>query len=236
MTVSLAPPEPNRDGPRERLALRGASTLSDTELVAVVLGTGSAAESVHVTAARLLEAVGGLQGLSQVRVDRMSLMRGIGFGKACRLSAAIELGRRLAATPLSRGVPISSSRDVDAALRPRIAYDQREHLLAIPLDARNRPLAEIEIAIGGLTSCAFTPADVFREVLRWPAASVVLVHNHPSGDTTPSAEDVEITERLRVAGKLIGVEVVDHVILGERGYFSFLDRGMLAGVDRNRPR
>jgi len=216
-------------GPRERLALHGEAALSDAELVAVILGTGSATESVHVIAARLLGDAGGVVGLASWGVDRLSSARGIGPSKACRLRAAIELGKRVATKPLSRGVAITSSRDVDAAVRARLRDSTREHFVAIVLDARNRPLAEIDVAVGGLTACAFTPADVFREVLRWPAAAVIFVHNHPSGDVTPSAEDIAITERLRSAGRLIGVDVLDHLIIGEHGYFSFLDRGLLAG-------
>lgn len=215
-------------GPRERLTLYGEASLSDSELIAVILGTGNASDSVHVIAARLLSRVGGITGLATLGVDGLALQSGIGLSKACRLRAAIELGKRLSTTPLNRGVPITSSRDVDVAVRSRLRGESREHFVAIPLDARNRPLAEIDVAVGGLTACALTPADVFREVLRWPASSVVFVHNHPSGDPTPSPEDVEVTERLRAAGRLIGVDVVDHVIIGESGYFSFLDRGLLA--------
>jgi len=221
---------------RERLSTRGEASLSDAELIAVVLASGSATESVHVTAARLLAVSGGLQGLASIGVHRLSDQRGIGVSEACRLRAVVELGRRLAATPLCRAVPISGSRDVDAALRPRLRAATREHFLAIPLDARNRPLAEIDVAIGGLTACALTPADVFREVLRWPAVFVVFAHNHPSGDPRPSPEDIEVTDRLRVAGALIGVEVVDHVIIGESAYFSFLDRGLLSPKTRPLPR
>lgn len=224
---------PDRNGIRERLAIRGEAVLSDSELIALVLATGAATDAQHVIATQLLSVVGGLHGLAAIGVDRLSDQRGIGVSKACRLRASVELGRRLATTPLCRGVPISGSRDVDAALRPRLRAASREHFLAIPLDARNRPLAEIDVAIGGLTACALTPADVFREVLRWPAVSVVFAHNHPSGDARPSPEDLEVTERLRAAGALIGVEVLDHVIIGESGYFSFLDHGLLSA--RKRP-
>jgi DNA repair protein RadC len=230
-TKSVDPSLPS--GPRERLALRGEAALSDAELIAVVLGTGSGNDSVHVIAARLLAEAGGVGGLSAWGVDRLSATRGIGSSKACRLRAAMELGRRIATKPLSRGVPITSSRDVDAAVRMRLRDSTREHFVAIVLDARNRPLAEIDVAVGGLTACALNPADVFREVLRWPAAAVIFVHNHPSGDTFPSAEDIAITDRLRSAGRLIGVEVLDHLIIGEDGYFSFLDRGLFTGKSQS---
>src|SRR5690606_18345940 len=118
-------------------------------------------------------------------------------------------------------------RDVDAAMRPRLANADVEHFIAIALDAKNRPVAEISIARGGLAACPVSPADVFRALLREAAAGVVFVHNHPSGEPSPSAEDVALTDRLRRAGELLGVTVLDHVIIGREGYFSFLDAGLL---------
>jgi DNA repair protein RadC len=116
---------------------------------------------------------------------------------------------------------------VAAALGPRLRDATREHFFALALDAKNRPVAEILVALGGLTACAISPADVFRLVLKEPAAAVIFVHNHPSGEPTPSADDVSVTERLRKAGALLGVSVLDHVILGRDTHFSFLDAGLL---------
>jgi DNA repair protein RadC len=226
MQSALHDPEPA--GPRERLLMNGADALADAELLAVLLGTGTAGEPVSVLAARLLQKAGGLRNLDRLGVSALSEQSGIGTGKACRLRAALELGRRAAAVPLSRGRRITCSRDVDAAFRPRLGKAAQEHFLAVALDTKNRPIAEVEVAVGGLSACALRPADVFRVALRESAAALLLVHNHPSGDPSPSTEDVAFTRRLRRAGELVGVEVLDHIVIGEQGYFSFLDAGLLS--------
>jgi DNA repair protein RadC len=214
-------------GPRERLMMNGEQALSDAELLAVVLGTGAPGDPVGVVAQKLIERSGGLRGLRHAGLAAMSACPGVGITKACRLRAAIELGVRIATRPLHRGEAVRSSVDVAALLRPRLRDASREHFFALTLDAKNRPVAEILIAVGGLTACAVAPADVFRLVLREPAAGVIFAHNHPSGEPAPSAEDVGVTERLRQAGALLGIKVLDHVILGHDGHFSFLDAGLL---------
>lgn len=220
-------------GPRERLALYGRAALSDAELLAVLLGTGSRDSPVSVTAARLLEQAGGLRGLARLSVSQLATQVGIGPTKACRLLSAVELGSRVHCQPFERGRAIGSSRDVDAALRPRFADEVREHFVAVALDAKNQPLAELTIGIGGALACAVAPADVFRPVLQVAAVSVIFAHNHPSGDPTPSEADVAITSRLYQAGQLLGIAVLDHIVLGATGYFSFADAGMLAGIARD---
>lgn len=211
-------------GPRERLQLYGADSLSDSDLVALVLGTGGPGEPVSVLAARLLAESGGLRALSAPGFERM---RGLGPGKACRLRAALELGIRAAAEPLQAGRPIRNSRDVHAAVGLRLQGRAAEHFLAIAVDAKNRPLRQILVALGGLTSCSFTPADAFRPVLREAAAGVVFVHNHPSGEPSPSDDDVAMTRRLCATGRLVGLPVLDHIIVAGERYFSFLDAGLL---------
>jgi DNA repair protein RadC len=208
--------------------LSGEQTLSDAELVAVLLVAGSARDPVGVLAQKLIERVGGLHGMRRAGLAAISACPGIGVTKACRLRAALELGVRLSARPLHPRTPLQHSRDVAAALRPRLRDATREHFFAVTLDVKNRPVAEILVAVGGLSACAVTPADVFRLVLREPAAAVIFVHNHPSGEPAPSADDVSVTERLRQAGALLGVQVLDHVILGHATHFSFLDAGLLS--------
>jgi DNA repair protein RadC len=215
-------------GPRERLILSGEQTLSDADLLAVLLGSGCARDPVAVVAQRLIEQCGGLAGLRRAGLSAMGACAGIGLIKACRLRASIELGMRVHARPLHPRTPITCSRDVADALGPRLRDAAREHFYALALDAKNRPVAEILVAVGGLTACAVTPADVFRMVLREPAASVVFVHNHPSGEPSPSPEDVTVTDRLRQAGSVLGLKVLDHVIVARDGHFSFLDAGLLA--------
>lgn len=215
------------EGPRERMRAVGTEGLSDAELLAILLGTGARREPVGVLASRVLHEVGGIAALSRVGAGALEQMSGLGPGKASRIMAAVELGRRVVTRPLPRGARIGSSREVDAALRPRLAGADVEHFVAIALDAKNRPIGEVEIARGGLSACPVSPADVFRALLREAAAGVVFVHNHPSGEPSPSADDVALTERLRRAGELLGVRVLDHVIIGREGYFSFLDAGLL---------
>jgi DNA repair protein RadC len=208
----------------------GTEGLSDAELLALLLGTGGQREPVGVLASRVLHELGGLPALARVGAGALEQLPGVGPTKASRIVAAVELGRRVASRPLPRGARIGSSRDVDAALRPRLAHLDAERFLAVALDAKNRPVGEVEVARGGLSACPVSPADVFRALLREAAAGVVFVHNHPSGEPSPSAEDVALTERLRRAGELLGVQVLDHVIIGREGYFSFLDAGLLEGA------
>lgn len=215
------------EGPRERMAAVGVEGLSDAELLALLLGTGARQEPVGVLASRLLRELGGLAGLSRIGAGALAQRPGLGPTKASRIVAAVELGRRVVSRPLAWGARMASSRDIDAALRPRLADAEVEHFLAIALDAKNRPIREILIARGGLSACPVSPSDVFRALLREAAAGVVFVHNHPSGEPTPSAEDMILTDRLRRAGELLGVRVLDHVVIGREGYFSFLDAGLL---------
>jgi DNA repair protein RadC len=215
------------DGPRERLARVGVESLSDAELVALLLGTGARGVPVEVLAASVLAERGGLVGLERAGLGALAARVGLGESKACRLLAAVEVGRRVGAVPLVRGMRLGSSRDIDAALRPRLARAEVEHFLAIPLDAKNRPTGELRIATGGQSVCPVAPSDVFRALLREAASAVIFVHNHPSGDPAPSREDQLITERLVRGGELLGVRVLDHVIIAREGYFSFLDAGLL---------
>jgi DNA repair protein RadC len=227
---AMSEPMPNpikASGPREQLMLRGEAALSDAELLAVLLGTGTATEPVAVVAQKLLVHGGGLRGLARAGIGALSECAGVGPTKACRLRAALELGLRASARPLDPHAPIRSSADVVAVLGPRLRDESREHFYALALDVRHRPVAELLIAVGSLTACAVGPADVFRRVLREPAAAVVFAHNHPSGDPSPSPEDASLTARLRQAGALLGVQVLDHVILGRDAHFSFLDQGLL---------
>ena len=227
MQVITDCPEP---GPRERLALYGRSALSDAELLCVLLGTGSAACPVAVVACQLLTQAGSLHGVAKLSLTQLEAQSGIGMTKACRVLAAVELGSRIHSRPLERGRALTSSRDVASALLPRFAGEPREHFLALALDAKNQPLAQLTIAIGGLTACAVLPADVFRPVVHSAAVSVIFVHNHPSGAPTPSQADLAITERLCRAGEVLGVGVLDHVVLGGADYFSFADAGILSGL------
>jgi len=219
--------EPLPIGARERLSSTGPQFLSDAELVALLLGTGTAREPVGQLAQRIVDEHRGVSGLSRLGLGELAAIPGLGHGKACRLVGAFELGRRAVERPLHRGARIGSSKDLDAALRPRLGALDVEQFLVIPLDARNRALGEIRVGLGSITYCPVSPADVFRAALREAAAGIVVAHNHPSGDPSPSPEDVDLTIRLVRAGEVVGVRVLDHVIIARDGFFSFLDAGML---------
>lgn len=214
-------------GPRERLKALGIDALSDEELIALLLGTGSKGKDVHTLAREVLRETHGLAGLLQIGHGALMGVAGMGMAKAARLVAAMEMGRRMATQPCQRTERIDSSRDVDQRLRGKLAHQTKEKFMALILDAKRRIVAEVHIAEGGLVACSVTPADVFRALLRHAPSGVVFAHNHPSGLPKPSAEDVELTHQLCMAGKLLGVEVLDHVILGAEGYFSFRDSGLL---------
>ena len=168
-------------GPREKLASYGVDHLSDGELIAILLGTGSRNEPVPALAERLLLRAGGLRGLAQAGSAELAQVTGVGFGKAARIVAALELGRRAGALPLVRGARLSSSEDVFRAFGPLLGALRHEELWAVALDARQRVLTRLLLARGGVSGCALSPADVFRPLLREAASAVILVHNHPSG-------------------------------------------------------
>lgn len=219
-SLALTPP---RDRPRERLVASGARVLSDTELVAVLLGSGTRARDALAVAA---DVVSLLPADGDVNVASLRETSGIGLSHACRVVAALELGRRRAERPEDDPPTISSPADVYHLAR-EIRRLRREHFLVFYLDARNRVGRSEVVSIGTLNASLVHPREVFGPAVREPAASVVLAHNHPSGDTTPSDDDVAITRRLVSAGEILGIAVVDHVIVGPRGYSSFREAHLL---------
>lgn len=225
--MHLSLEDPFAPGARERLRSLGVEHLSDAELVALVLGTGTVREPVSVLAARLLDEARGLRGLGKLGPGALARCSGIGEGKAARLVAAIELGRRASLGGPEPAPRIEASRDVVSWAAPRIAHAEVEHFLALALDTRQRVIAVVTIGRGTLAACPVSPADAFRALLREAAAAAVFVHNHPSGDPSPSPEDVALTARLVSGGSLLGVRVLDHVIVARGGHFSFLDAGLL---------
>jgi len=215
------------DRPRERLEALGSSALSDAELIALLLRTGNRGSDALAVATDLLVRHGGLQGLSRVSGRELGRSQGIGPAKGASLRAALEIGRRLAGRRLRAGAAIRSPADVYHHFHPQLRDASQEHFLVILLDARQRVLRTEIVSQGTLTASLVHPREVFRPALRDAAAALVLVHNHPSGDPTPSAEDREVTARLASAGEILGVRVLDHIVVAERGYSSFRERGEL---------
>jgi DNA repair protein RadC len=219
----------HREGPRERLQEHGVDALSDAELIALLLGTGTRGEPVSVLAQRILGELGGVHALGRSTVSQLEVVRGLGTGKAARLAAAVELGRRVVTRPLSRGARITDSESVYRAFGPFLAHRQHEELWAIALDARQRILCRMQIARGGLSACPTSLGDVFRPLIREGAAGLIVIHNHPSGAPDPSREDLVFTDRIAQAGELLGICLLDHVIVAADGYYSCLDSGSYRG-------
>lgn len=208
---------PLAERPRERLSRLGPDALSDQELLACVLGRGVAGESVLVNARRLLAQFGSWRGVAEASVDALGAVHGIGPAKAAQLKAAAELARRLASVPGEPRPCIDSFEAAVAAARPRLDGQRREHVIALLLDTRHGLIRVAPIAVGTLSASLVHPREVFTEAISASAAALILAHNHPSGDPSPSEADLALTRRLIEAGRIVGIEVLDHIILGRPG-------------------
>jgi DNA repair protein RadC len=208
--------------PRERLWHHGADHLADHELLAVLLGAGVRGRPALAVAAALIDAAGGLAALARAAPTELAVAHGVGAARAARLAAAFELGRRSLAARGERAV-LAEAGDVFRCLRPRMIGLAQEVFFAIGLDARNRIVGEVEVARGLLTGVEVHPREVFRPLIRMAAAGAVVAHNHPSGDPTPSPEDVALTRRLRAVGELVGIPIVDHVVIAADRYRSIAE-------------
>jgi DNA repair protein RadC len=210
--------------PRERLVACGASQLSDHELLAIVLGSGTAGLNVIEVASTLLASSGGLGGIAQSSIEELCTHVGIGRARASLIQAALELGRRSVGERPKPGRRLASASDVWSHLRARLATSAVEEFWALALDVRHRMQSEMCLARGSLTGVEVHPRDVFRPLIRSAAAAVIFCHNHPSGDPTPSRQDLELTARLRDVGDLCGIVVLDHVVVGWEGFTSLAER------------
>jgi DNA repair protein RadC len=213
----------------ERLLSRGEEALSDTELLEVLLGPGAGDERARGIAERLLRHCGSLRRIGRMSAGELLRQAGIGPSRAARLLGIFALVGRIESESASPGTTVRSSRDLVAYFHRKLRDRRREEFIAVLLDGKNRVLREERISIGSLTASIVHPREVFLVAVKESAGSIVLVHNHPSGDPTPSPEDLEVTRRLVRAGEILGIRVLDHLIIGERGYTSLLDRGWLTG-------
>jgi len=218
------------DRPRERLLMFGVDSVDDVDLLALVLGTGMRGRSAGVVAAQLLQQTRGVTGLARASPHDLAHLDGIGPAQAARVVAALALGVRAVAQSRDRLGHIGSAGDVRRRLWPRVVSLEQEAFFAVAIDVRNKVLAEVEISRGHLTGVDVHPREVFRPLVRCGAAAAVCVHNHPSGDPTPSPEDLLLTRRLREVGELLGIPIIDHVIIAERGHVSLAE--WLVGLRR----
>lgn len=204
----------------------GAQSLSNAELLAILIRTGTPQETALELAQRLLSQPGGLRYLAETSLEELKDQKGIGLAKAAQIKAAIELGRRLRIFRPERPL-IHTPADAAHLLMDEMRYLDREHFRTISLNTKNRVLAIDNVAVGSLNSSFVHPREVFKGPVRRSAAAVILVHNHPSGDPSPSLEDIQVTRRLVEAGKILGIEVLDHLILGDGSFVSMKEKGLL---------
>lgn len=217
---------PETERPRERLLALGPSVLSDGEALAVVFGTGHPGTGSALAMARsLLTVFGDLRGVLSGSVTELAAMPGMGTARAAKIVAIGEIARRVHSDSLDVGVILTSAAAVWAHYGPLLSDEKRESFYVIMLDGRNRVMSKVRVSQGSLGSSIVHPRESFRAAVREAAAAVIFVHNHPSGDPTPSTEDKRITERLRRAGELMGIPVLDHVVVGRGRYWSFADNG-----------
>ncbi|MBY0279059.1 DNA repair protein RadC [Candidatus Binatia bacterium] len=218
---------PDLDRPRERLQHAGVEALSDVELLALLLRAGHRGASALDLARRLHARYGGIADLAAASPHELASVAGIGPAHAAAICAAVALGRRIEGRTLARGDRIGGSADVFRHFRACLAGLAQERFYVLLLDGKGRVMRDVRVSEGTLTASLVHPREVFRLAIREAAASVILVHNHPSGDPTPSPEDVTLTARLRSAGDLVGIKVVDHVVVGHHRYASLVDLGQM---------
>ncbi len=212
--------------PRERMVYAGPGALSTAELLAIILRVGGRGESVIRMAERLLVQFGGIAGLAQAGFDELCQQHGVGEAKAAQIKAALELGKRLlVALPQDR-LQVRSPADVANLLMMEMGLLEQEHLRTVLLDTKNNVIRVTTVYAGSLNTAVVRVGEVFREAIRANCASIIVVHNHPSGDPTPSPEDIRVTEMLVEAGALLDVAVLDHLIIGRNRYVSLKERGL----------
>ena len=210
--------------PREKMLKEGVIALNDSELLAIIINTGTRKENAVEISNRLITKYG-LNRLSKLTVTELKKIEGIGTTKACQIIALIEFNKRYSIRK-NNGKKISCSRDVYEYFYPKLSEMDKEHFISLLLDTKNKIIREETISIGTLNSSLVHPREVFKNAIKESANSIILVHNHPSGESEPSEEDREITRILIQAGELLNIKILDHIIVGKEGYYSFTDSGL----------
>ncbi len=216
------------DRPREKLLLKGTAALSDAELIAILLGSGTATQTaVEVAMNVLYKCDHSLHQLGRLSVKDLTSIRGIGTAKAVSIVAALELGRRRKDSDPQQKPRITGSRDVFDLIRHHLEDLPHEEFWVILLNRANRVLQTQQISLGGVAGTVADPKIIFKAAINELASGMVVAHNHPSGNLTPSQADIDLTKRIKESGKLLEIQLLDHVIVGGQKYFSFADEGML---------
>ncbi len=218
---------PRQERPRERLQKFGSEALSAQELLALVIGRGIPGKSVMSIAQELLARFGNIKAISQATIEELSQIKGIGLAKAAQIKASFELGKREELEPELKNFDIKDPEAVVRAIRASIRDKAKEHFKLILLNPRNKIIGISTISIGTLNASLVHPREVFKDAIVHSAASVVLAHNHPSGDPEPSEDDIKMTKKLVESGEILGIEVLDHIIIGKNNFCSFKERGLI---------
>jgi DNA repair protein RadC len=215
------------DRPREKMMLKGKEALSNAELLAILLGSGSKNETAVQLAQRILSSATNLNALGKKEIKYFTQFKGIGEAKAITIGAALELGRRRQSEPAEKRTPVTSSHDAYQVIGPRLQDIPHEEFWILCLNRRNEIINTEKISSGGVTATVADPKIIFKHALSHLATSIILVHNHPSGSVDPSQEDLKITEKLSQGGKVLDIKVLDHLIIGNGRYYSFMDQGLI---------
>jgi DNA repair protein RadC len=219
---------PLSERPRERLSKLGSEALSSQEILALILGRGIKGESVIVTAQKLLSKFGNLKNLASASVEELTQIKGIGPAKAAQIKATFELSKRLEASSSETAkTTVKSPEDVVKTARNLLKGKKKEHFLVICLDTRNHLIKTSTVSIGSLDCSIVHPREVFKDAISSSAASVIFIHNHPSGDPTPSEDDIKMTKRLIEAGEIIGIEVLDHIVICDSEHLSMKAKNLV---------
>lgn len=219
---------PESEKPREKLLREGKEKLSNIEILSILIGSGTKQRSAMEVAADIISMDrSGIKYLSDCRPEELSRIRGIGNARACEILAAVELGKRIASIPADERSVIKCSSNIADIFMERMRYYKKEHFVSLMINAKGQIIEETEISIGDLCSSCTHPREVFVEAVRRSAGSVVFIHNHPSGDPTPSDADILTTQRLIEAGNILGIPVLDHIIIGDGIYVSLKAAGMM---------
>ncbi|WP_445669150.1 RadC family protein [Niallia sp. FSL W8-0635] len=216
---------PNDERPRERFIKQGPESLANHELIAILIQTGSKNESVLTLANKLLIHFDGLRLLKDASLDELKAIKGIGTAKAIQLMAAIELGRRVSNLEFTDRYCIRSPEDAAKYMMNEMRFLSQEHFVCLYLNTKNQVMHKQVVFIGSLNASIVHPREVYKEAFRRSAASIICLHNHPSGDPSPSREDIEVTKRLVECGKIIGIDLLDHIIIGENKFISLKEKG-----------
>ena len=218
---------PKEERPRERLKKVGVDNLSLGELLALIIEKGKKGENVLTIAQNLISHFGNLENIKKASIEELCQVKGIGFATACKLKAAFKLGEKAQTTPTKYGQKIESPKDVFELLKNDLGDKKKEHFKILSLDSRNKLISIDDVSIGTINANLVHPREVFKTAIQHLAVSIVIVHNHPSGDPEPSEDDLEITKRITEVGKLIGINVLDHIIVTRTKFFSFKEKRLI---------